>query len=74
MDSSNKFTLENIIEECGKCIVLCRACHRIETDISRKNGEIKIYTAKHHNKLESILNCYGGLLRNLYKLNSILLV
>lgn len=31
-------SLEELIEECKKCRILCRSCHRIHTDEQRKEG------------------------------------
>lgn len=38
MASNSKFNLQDIIEECKKCRVLCRHCHKIHTDEQRKSG------------------------------------
>ena len=34
----SKYTLEQLIEECKKCRILCRACHRIHTRWQKKQG------------------------------------
>jgi hypothetical protein len=40
MVQNGLFNLNDVIEECKKCRVLCRNCHRIHTDEQRKNGVI----------------------------------
>jgi len=37
----SNYSLEDVIEECEKCRVLCRECHRIHTRIQRELGIIK---------------------------------
>ena len=36
MVQDDKYTLENLIEECKKCRILCRSCHKIHSDHQRK--------------------------------------
>lgn len=37
---NDDYTLDDVIEECKKCRVLCRSCHRIHTDEQRQQGII----------------------------------
>ena len=34
----SNYTLEQLIEECKKCRILCRACHRIHTRLQKRQG------------------------------------
>jgi hypothetical protein len=60
MIGSDKYSLEDVINECKKCELLCRHCHRIETDIQRQQGLIKgnskYYDIKHSLINEDIIN------------------
>jgi len=38
MIKDKEYSMEDVIEECKKCRVLCRHCHIIHTDIQSKKG------------------------------------
>lgn len=40
MIQQGKYTLEELIEECKKCRIICRFCHVIHTDNQRKLGTV----------------------------------
>ena len=40
MIRKKEYSVEQLIEECKKCRVLCRACHRIHTSQQKKDGVI----------------------------------
>jgi hypothetical protein len=40
MIRKKEYSIEQLIEECKKCRVLCRACHRIHTSQQKKDGII----------------------------------
>ena len=40
MMKSYKYTLEQLIEECKKCRILCRSCHKLHTHDQRQQGII----------------------------------
>lgn len=42
MVCDDKYSLEDLIEECKKCRILCRMCHRLYTEIQIKQGLIPI--------------------------------
>ena len=40
MTQDNNYSLNDLIEECEKCRILCRSCHKIHTEEQRKQGII----------------------------------
>ncbi len=41
MVADSKYTLQNVIDECFKCQVLCKFCHKMRTRQQHLNGEIR---------------------------------
>lgn len=41
MKQNYKYTLQELIDECNKCRILCKSCHKLHTDEQRQQGIIK---------------------------------
>ena len=70
---SPEFSLEDVIEECKKCRVLCRHCHKIHTDEQRKNGEFRrnVSTPIVINNITNVTINYNITVSNINDLNNV---